>query len=575
MKRRKFLGTVGAIAAPTALSTQLNNPSFSQQQDGQPEPAAADPRVFIFDDGRHAADLYSFEPPITPAEHASIVDQLAGSGADALVYMAGVEAGSVLYDSKVAALWGDTVKKWTHYVWYRAGRILNQLIADGHDPLKIICDRCHEVGILMIASSWVSLHGGNRKEHEGLGRWTAFTLDNPQFQVGEDPDPRAKGVNQHRFNFLHAEVRKERFQLFQELLSDYETDGIELNLTSAMPFCRFSEVQQLAPIMTDWLRDLRLVADRAQQTQGRRKRICARVPAHPDAWNLVGYEIEKWISEKLIDVFFYESSYSEDEGMVQDIDCTHLVKLTRGTSSRVHMTLHTSLGRQFAKYATPAMIWAGAANAYDQGADGIAIGDHHWTPNGWPWTAEQYNTLRQLGYPQLLATANKYYMVRSSARQDVSLEWLPGRTATLPKQLAESESVEVSFHVADDVSHWRKLGRIKSSVLRVRLANVVPDIDDIRVEMNGRELPDSILERVDMNYRLVGQGSAWNVLGPYGYAYDFHLDTDHELAHGRNDLKVTVLKKDHDLAADILLVEVDCQIEYRPHRNFELQPVEY
>ena len=157
----------------------------------------------------------------------------------------------------------------------------------------------------------------------------------------------------------------------------------------------------------------------------------------------------------------------------------------------------------------------------------------------------------------------------------MSLEWLPGRTAILPKQLAESESVEVSFHVADDVSHWRKLGRIKSSVLRVRLANVVPDIDDIRVEMNGRELPDSILERVDMNYRLVGQGSAWNVLGPYGYAYDFHLNADHELAHGRNDLKVTVLKKDHDLAHEIVLVEVDCQIEYRLHRNFELQPVEY
>ena len=48
--------------------------------------------------------------------------------------------------------------------------------------------------ILMIASGWVSLHGGTREKLEGLGRSTAFTMDNPQFQVGDDPDPRAKGI---------------------------------------------------------------------------------------------------------------------------------------------------------------------------------------------------------------------------------------------------------------------------------------------------------------------------------------------------------------------------------------------
>ena len=245
MKRRNFLGSMGAITAPAALATHLDNTSLAARQNDHDLRESDEPRVFIFDDGRHAADLYCYEPPITPADHASIVDQLAGSGADALVYMAGVEAGSVLYNSKVTQLWGDVVKQWTHYVWYRAGRILRQLIAEGHDPLKIICDRCHEIGILMIASSWVSVHGGNRKEHEGLGRWTAFTLDNPQFQVGHDPDPRAKGINESRFNFLHAEVRNERFRLFEELLSDYATDGVELNLTSEMPFCRFKEVGQV------------------------------------------------------------------------------------------------------------------------------------------------------------------------------------------------------------------------------------------------------------------------------------------------------------------------------------------
>ena len=143
----------------------------------------------MFDDGRHAGGLYQMEPPLTPEDHAYNVSQLASSGVDTLVYFASVEGGSALYDSKAVQVWGDEVKKWTHYVWYRAGRILRQLIDDGHDPLKILCDRCHETDILMIASGWVSLHGGPREKVEGLGRSTAFTMDLSLIHISEPTRP--------------------------------------------------------------------------------------------------------------------------------------------------------------------------------------------------------------------------------------------------------------------------------------------------------------------------------------------------------------------------------------------------
>ena len=481
----------------------------------------------------------------------------------------------MLYDSKVAQLWGEEVKQWTHYVWYRAGRILRQLIDQGHDPLKILCDRCHETGILMIASAWVSLQGGNRTQHEGLGRWGAFAMDNPQFQVGNDPDPRAKGILKTRFNFLHEEVRKERFRLFEELLAQYETDGIELNLTTTMPFCQFGQASQLFPVMTQWIRDLREVADKAEQDQGRRKQIYARIPAHPDAWKMVGYDVPTWIEERLIDGFFCEGSYNEDEGLVQDVDCTTLVQLARDTRCRVNFACHNNLGRQFARHATAPMIWAAAANAYDQGVDGIAMADHLWTPHGWPWTADEYQTLRMLGDPKLLQAVDKYYMVRSTTKNIDSMSWMPGRSDFLPKELVEGDSVEVSFRVADDVPHWRKLGRVKSVILRIRFASIIPEVDEIQVEFNHRPLPDSILQKVDMTYRLVGQVSTSHSIGPYGYAYDYHLSPEHDLRHGRNFLKVTLLKKDPDIAANLSLLNVDCKIEYRLHRNFEQRPIEY
>jgi len=221
------------------------------------------------------------------------------------------------------------------------------------------------------------------------------------------------------------------------------------------------------------------------------------------------------------------------------------------------------------------MIWAAAANAYGQGADGFAIADHVWAPNGWPWTTREYEALRLLGHPELLAQADKHYLVRSDVRDEATAGWLPGRNIQLPKELNPGESHQVSFRVADDLQHWRRLGRVKSVVLRVRFREILPDYDRVEVHLNEQELPDSILEKVDMTYRLVDQQSSAHSITPYGYAYDFHLDPARYPRRGRNRLRVKLLRRDPDIAGRLALVRVDCRIQYRRHRHFEDQPIEY
>ena len=153
-----------------------------------------EPRVFIFEDGRHAASLYQFESPITPADLTYNVDQLASSGLDTLIYFAGTEGGVVLYDSEVAQTWGDNVVKWTHSVWYRAGRNLRQLIADGCDPLQLLCERCERKGILFIAGNWVNFQGADRETDGGLGRDT-LQVDVGVSRAGRKREPcRRRGL---------------------------------------------------------------------------------------------------------------------------------------------------------------------------------------------------------------------------------------------------------------------------------------------------------------------------------------------------------------------------------------------
>ena len=155
------------------------------------------------------------------------------------------------------------------------------------------------------------------------------------------------------------------------------------------------------------------------------------------------------------------------------------VQLTRGTGCRVLASFSNTLMRQLRNYATPPMIWAAAANAYEAGAAGFGIGDAHWTPNGWPWTEEEYNTLRLLGRPELLATVDKLYHVRSERGEGRTQFWLPGGSRPLPRTLTTGASVEVPFRIADDLARWQPLGRVKAVRLAVRFTNFQPSVPKI------------------------------------------------------------------------------------------------
>ena len=529
-----------------------------------------EPRVFLFEDGRHAASLYQFEFPLTPEDLILNVDQLVESGVDTLVYFAGTEGGMVLYDSKVAQTWGDNVVTWTHSVWYRAGRNLRQLIDDGHDPLQLLCNRCREKGIWFIPSNYVNFQGADRETDGGLGRKSDFVFDHPQFQVGEEEDPRAQYVASERFSFLYPEVRRERFLVFEELLARYPTDGVELNLVDFAPLCAFSEVEQLAPILTRWIGDLHRVAQKAEHEQGQRKRIYARIPVHPDAWDMLGYDVSTWVKEDLVDGLICTSGQMEGS-ITQDLDLEAVVDLVRDTPCRALVACSNLLGRQRHHYAPAAMLWAAAANAYAQGADGFGLGNAHWTPNGWPWLNDEYQTLRLLGHPDMLETADKIYRARAASSVSKSSYWMPGDEIHLPQALVERQPVRVPLRISDDLVRADALGRIESVCLRVRITAIEPALNPVQISLNGQLLPDDILQLNDLGYRLIGTGA----VGPYGYIYEYHLTPECFPKPGRSTVEITLVRHDPNIAIDFQVWDVDCVIRYRRHRHFRPEPIDY
>src|SRR5262245_37761965 len=116
MKRRKFLQAVGTTSGGLLANTPPQ-PAPAETVGAKTSAERGEPRVFFFDDGRHAAGLYQFEPPLTPADHTYTVEQLVNSGVDTYIYAATLEGGVAQYNSKVSQKWGDNVKEWKHVVW--------------------------------------------------------------------------------------------------------------------------------------------------------------------------------------------------------------------------------------------------------------------------------------------------------------------------------------------------------------------------------------------------------------------------------------------------------------------------
>ena len=87
------------------------------------------------------------------------------------------------------------------------------------------------------------------------------------------------------------------------------------------------------------------------------------------------------------------------------------------------------------------------------------------------------------------------------------------------------------------------LGRVESVQLRIRIIGIEPSLNDVRIELNGQPLPDSMLDIEDLNYRLISTGA----VGPYGQVYKYQLPPAYYPKPGHNAVCITLVKRDPNI----------------------------
>ena len=480
-------------------------------------------RLIFYDDARHY-HYYVYEPPMSMSEATATIDAVAGTGVDTFVWGFGVGP-TVFHDSKHADVFAAHLEVIPDVASWRGYENTMSLINRGCDPLDVMIDRAHDVGMDFIGSLRLT-HSSDPADVTNAHNWQ-FKIDHPEWVLKGDDSPNRKNA----FNWTIPEVRAERFAIAEETLTRYDVDGLELDLTFDPYYFEADEVAENLHVLTDFIRDLRRAARESADKRGKSIDIGARVFPTLKANNDAGFDVETWLQEGLLD-FVVPNVYSH---MPIDPDFPFDVvrELAQAGGCEVYPAMGSVLGANREEYAGVDYYRAAASAYWSRGADALYL---PWFP--WPIGPEQRQILSEIGDPDVLFEKPKrYYM---APRQDQCVRF--GYEASLPVQIdagADASPATVCLTVAKDspdanVTLTLKLGESTSQ-------------DGMSVSFNGIELSLN-----DATYTT------------YGYNYstlELQLGWD-DLVDGVNELSVAVLSRPAKLSSAVTLLDLEIAVDY-------------
>lgn len=506
------------------------------------------PRYMFYHDGRHPL-IYMYEPPMQKEEYEQAVDELIGTPVEAIMFCLG-DGRTVLHDTEVGELWGSPNEIWTHQIFRRAHQNAGHLIEEGNDPLRIVCERAHEKGFLLYPTLLVQQGSGER----GVDTRTSnFRLENKHLEIGAAGDLEL-GPGNECLDFMHEEVREERFALIAETLERYEVDGFELHMNYTPFYFRPDQAEAGRKVMTAWIERVHGAVKSRPGAQGERE-LVIRMDNSIERNLERGLDLRAWVDAGIVDVLV-----PEDKGNINSSsDFSAMARLASGTDCRVHGCIAYGVDSDRLSGATIEMVRATATNYWRQEIDGMYL--TQWFTQ-WPYESDFYEQLREVVDPEVMAPRDKYYFVPTVGGRVEGEPEPAGRHRRLPVALDEGDTATVVFTISDELARWDEVGRIHEVLLRVRIAGAT-ELDSYGFALNGVDLPGEQLRKINRMYML---GAPRYRVG--GYWFIYKLSRDFWPVAGENELAVTVRRRDSKVTNQRLLRDVELETKYLKGKSF-------
>ena len=139
-----------------------------------------------------------------------------------------------------------------------------------------------------------------------------FYLKHPEYRIGdfsvENPVAWPEKTRKMQ-NYLIPEVRKHYYDLLEELVKEFDIDGLELDFMRSPCYFPLDQLYKGTYVMSEFVRSIRRMLDQFGLKRGKYLALSVRVPHTLPICRQIGLDVETWDKEKLIDMINVSSSY--------------------------------------------------------------------------------------------------------------------------------------------------------------------------------------------------------------------------------------------------------------------------
>lgn len=432
-------------------------------------------RRLIFNNDGDDALFFPSDLPVTPRnllERRTI--PVMGTHVDSIFYCTTQSIGAYTHRSEVAEL----VVRDLPREGFR--NPVGEFAEQGTDPLEIVTEYCRKEGVEIFATLRMNDVHDSSDRFSVLG--SRFKRKNSRTLFGSSRKPPPYGYWSGA-DFSWKVIRNMTFQVLEEMASNYDLDGLELDFWRHPPYFKtyaWGEpvTQAETDSITRLMRRVRRMADARARERGRTLLIAVRVMDSPELNHDMGLDLVTWLREDLIDLVII--------GEVALAPWEETIRLAHRYGVPVYPCIRRSMMGE--ERGSLESFRAQALTAWKQGADGIYLF------NLFP-DEDHDRKYRELGDPNGLERLDKLYSLDPVGREsfkryihDFERYKAQKPVSPLSRLLLEPDKTyTVLMYLADRSLNQAVIGNRPNVQARVQLENLDPETA-IRLSVNGHRL---------------------------------------------------------------------------------------